>query len=44
MQIEKNENNIIEINKLVKRRPEKEKIIKQVDFVLGEGAQIIFDN
>ena len=44
MQIEKNENNINEINKLVKRRPEKEKIIKQVDFVLGEGAQIIFDN
>ena len=44
MQIEKNENNINEINKLVKRRPEKEKIIKQVDFVLGEGAQNIFDN
>ena len=44
MQIEKNENNINEINKLVKRRPEKEKIIKQIDFVLGEGAQIIFDN
>ena len=44
MQIEKNENNINEINKLVKRRPEKETIIKQVDFVLGEGAQIIFDN
>ncbi len=44
IQIEKNENNINEINKLVKRRPEKEKIIKQVDFVLGEGAQIIFDN
>ena len=44
MQIEKKENNINEINKLVKRRPEKEKIIKQVDFVLGEGAQIIFDN
>ena len=44
MQIEKNENNINEVNKLVKRRPEKEKIIKQVDFVLGEGAQIIFDN
>ena len=44
MQIEKNENNINEINKLVKRRPEKEKIIKQVDFVLGEGTQIIFDN
>ena len=44
MQIEKNENNINEINKLVKRRPEKEKIIKKVDFVLGEGAQIIFDN
>ena len=44
MQIEKKENNINEINKLEKRRPEKEKIIKQVDFVLGEGAQIIFDN
>ena len=44
MQIEKNENNINEVNKLVKRQPEKEKIIKQVDFVLGEGAQIIFDN
>ena len=44
MQIEKNENNINEINKLVKRRPEKETIIKQVDFVLGEGTQIIFDN
>ena len=44
IQIEKNENNINEINKLIKRRPEKEKIIKQVDFVLGEGAQIVFDN
>ena len=44
IQIEKNENNINEINKLIKRRPEKEKIIKQVDFVLGEGAQIIFDD
>ena len=44
LQIEKNENNINEINKLIKRRPEKEKIIKQVDFVLGEGAQIIFDD
>ena len=44
IQIEKNENNINEINKLIKRRPEKEKIIKQVDFVLGEGAQIVFDD
>ena len=44
IQIEKNENNINEINKLIKRKPEKEKIIKQVDFVLGEGAQIIFDD
>ena len=44
IEIEKNENNIKEINNLVKKRPEKEKIIKQIDFVLGEGAQILFDN
>ena len=44
IKIEKNENNINDINKLIKKRPEKEKIINQVDFVLGEGAQILFDN
>ena len=32
---------INEINLLIKTRPPKEKIIKQVDFILGEGAQII---
>ena len=44
IKIEKNENNINDVNKLIKKRPEKEKIINQVDFVLGEGAQILFDN
>ena len=41
IQIENNENNINAINTLIKRRPPKEKIIKQIDFVLGEGTQII---
>ena len=41
IQIENNENNINEINQLIKIRPPKEKIIKQVDFVIGEGAQIL---
>ena len=41
IQIENNENNINEINLLIKLMPPKEKIIKQVDFILGEGAQII---
>ena len=41
IQVENNENNINEINLLIKLMPPKEKIIKQVDFVLGEGAQII---
>ena len=44
IKIVKNESNINEINKLIKKRPEKEKLIKQIDFVLGEGAQILFDN
>ena len=41
IQIENNENNISEINKLIEKRPPKEKIIKRIDFVLGEGAQIL---
>ena len=41
IQIENNENIINEINQLIKIRPPKEKIIKQVDFVIGEGAQIL---
>ena len=41
IQIENNENNINEINQLIKIRPPKEKIIKQVDFLIGEGAQIL---
>ena len=41
IQIENNENNIKEIYKLIERRPSKEKIIKQIDFVLGQGAQIL---
>ena len=41
IQIENNENNINAINTLINKRPSKEKIIKQIDFVLGEGTQII---
>jgi diphosphomevalonate decarboxylase len=41
IQIENNENIINEINQLIKIRPPKEKLIKQVDFVIGEGAQIL---
>ena len=40
---ENNENNIKEINKLIERRPSKEKIIKEIDFTLGEGTQILYE-
>ena len=40
---ENNENNIKEINKLIERRPSKEKIIKEIDFTLGGGTQILYE-
>ena len=40
---ENNENNVKEINKLIERRPPKEKIIKEIDFTLGEGTQILYE-
>lgn len=43
IQIENNENNINIIDELKKTSPPKEKIINQIDFVLGEGAQIIYE-
>ena len=43
IQIENNENNINEINKLKERRPLKEKILNQIDFILGEGTKIIYE-
>ena len=43
IQIENNENNINEINKLKERRPSKEKILNQIDFILGEGTKIIYE-
>ena len=39
---ENNENNIKEINKLIERRPSKEKI-KEIDFTLGGGTQILYE-
>ena len=40
---ENNENNIKEINKLIERRPSKEKIIKEIDFTLGGGTQNLYE-
>ena len=43
IQIENNESNINEIIKLKDKRPQKEKILNQIDFILGEGTQIIYE-
>ena len=43
MEIENNENNKSEINKLKMKKPSKEKIMNQIDFNLGDGTQIIYD-
>ena len=43
MEIENNENNKSEINKLKMKKPSKEKIMNQIDFKLGDGTQIIYD-
>ena len=43
IKIENSESNINEINKLIEKRPPKEKILKQIDFVLGEGTQILYE-
>ena len=43
IQIENNESNINEIIKLKEKRPKKEKILNQIDFILGEGTQIIYE-
>ena len=43
IKIENNEININEIIKLKDKRPQKEKILNQIDFILGEGTQIIYE-
>lgn len=43
IKIENSESNINEINKLIEKRPPKEKILKQIDFILGEGTQILYE-
>ena len=43
IKIENSESNINEINKLIEKRPPKEKILKQIDFNLGEGTQILYE-
>jgi len=43
IKIENSESNINEINKLIEKRPSKEKILKQIDFILGEGTQILYE-
>ena len=43
IKIENSESNINEINKLIEKRPLKEKILKQIDFILGEGTQILYE-
>ena len=43
LQIDNKENNIKEIDKLIDKKPSKDKIIKQIDFTLGDGAQIIYE-
>ena len=43
IKIENSESNINEINKLIEKRPPKEKILKQIDFVLGDGTQILYE-
>ena len=43
IKIENSESNINEINKLIEKRPPKEKILKQIDFVLGEGTKILYE-
>ena len=43
IKIENSESNINEINKLIEKRPPEEKILKQIDFVLGEGTQILYE-
>ena len=43
IKIENSESNINEINKLKEKRPPKEKILKQIDFILGEGTQILYE-
>ena len=43
IKIENSESTINEINKLIEKRPPKEKILKQIDFILGEGTQILYE-
>ena len=43
IKIENSESNINEINKLIEKRPPKEKILKQIDFILGEGTPILYE-
>ena len=43
IKIENSESNINEINKLIEKRPPKEKILKQIDFILGEGTKILYE-
>ena len=43
IKIENSESNINEINKLIEKRPPKEKILEQIDFILGEGTQILYE-
>lgn len=43
MEIDNIENNKNDIHKLKMIKPPKEKIINQIDFTLGDGAQILYD-